>query len=99
MREEFQQLLSLPYKPGEVEKLESLSDLNKNTSVAMKLYMKLILDYLNTGNPRLMELIMRYSGGTEEVIGQEPQEEQSNGLIEALNAQAAEVWKDEPSKE
>ena len=99
MRAEFQKLLDLPYKPGDVEKLESLADLNKNTSVATKLFMKLILDYLNTGNPRLMELIMRYSGGIEDITGQEPQEEQSNGLIEALNAQAAEVWKHEPPKE
>lgn len=99
VKEEFQKLLDMPYRSGDLEEIISLQDVNKNTSVATKLYMKLILDYLNTGNPRLLELIMRYSGGNEEQLSTDA-EEPENNLIEALNRQAAEVWSnDHQSKE
>ena len=62
--------------------------------------MKLILDYLKTGNPRLLELIMRYSGGNEQELTPESQPEaEDNSLIAALNRQAEEVWKNEGQKE
>ena len=101
VKEEFQKLLNMPYSNGEIEDITSLSDVNKNTSVATKLYMKLILDYFKTGNPRLLELIMRYSGGNDEQLPQEEQqpEAQENSLIAALNRQAEEVWKNEGQKE
>ena len=79
---------------------DDVPDVNKNTSVATKLYMKLILDYFKTGNPRLLELIMRYSGSNEQEItpGEAPEAEE-NSLIAALNRQAEEVWKNEGQKE
>lgn len=100
VKEEFQKLLNMPYSAGEVEDITSLADVNKNTSVATKLYMKLILDYFKTGNPRLLELIMRYSGSNEQEItpGEQPEAEE-NSLIAALNRQAEEVWKNEGQKE
>ena len=100
VKEEFQKLLNMPYSSGDIEDITSLSDINKNTSVATKLYMKLILDYLKTGNPRLLELIMRYSGSNEQEItpGEQPEAEE-NSLIAALNRQAEEVWKNEGQKE
>ena len=100
VKEEFQKLLNMPYSSGDVEEITSLSDVNKNTSVATKLYMKLILDYFKTGNPRLLELIMRYSGSNEQEItqGEQPEAEE-NSLIAALNRQAEEVWKNEGQKE
>ena len=100
VKEEFQKLLSMPYSSGEVEDITCLNDINKNTSVATKLYMKLILDYFKTGNPRLLELIMRYSGSNEQEItpGEQPEAEE-NSLIAALNRQAEEVWKNEGQKE
>lgn len=100
VKEDFQKLLELPYRPGDVEEIKSLQDLNKNTSVALKLYMKLIRDYLETGNPRLLELIMRYSGSTDGDIPPEEQEASAeNSFITALERQAAEVWADEAKKE
>ena len=101
VKEEFQKLLNMPYSSGDIEDITSLSDVNKNTSVATKLYMKLILDYFKTGNPRLLELIMRYSGGNEEQLPQEEQQQEApeNSLIAALNRQAEEVWKNEGQKE
>ena len=101
VKEEFQKLLNMPYSNGDIEDITSLSDVNKNTSVATKLYMKLILDYLKTGNPRLLELIMRYSGSTEEQLTPEeqPQEPAENSLIAALNRKAEEVWNNEGQKE
>ena len=100
VKEEFQKLLNMPYSSGDIEDITSLSDINKNTSVATKLYMKLILDYLKTGNPRLLELIMRYSGSNEQELtpGEQPEAEE-NSLIAALNRQAEEVWKNEGQKE
>ena len=99
VKEEFQKLLSMPYSAGDIEDITSLSDINKNTSVATKLYMKL-LDYLKTGNPRLLELIMRYSGSNEQELTPESQpEDQENSLIAALNKTAEEVWKNEGQKE
>ena len=100
VKEEFQKLLNMPYSSGDIEDITSLSDVNKNTSVATKLYMKLILDYLKTGNPRLLELIMRYSGSNEQELtpGEQPEAEE-NSLIAALNRQAEEVWKNEGQKE
>ena len=100
VKEEFQKLLNMPYSNGDIEDITSLSDVNKNTSVATKLYMKLILDYFKTGNPRLLELIMRYSGSNEQEItpGEQPEAE-DNSLIAALNRQAEEVWKNEGQKE
>lgn len=96
VKEDFQKLLNLPYRPGDVEEIASLQDLNKNTSVALKLYMKLIRDYLETGNPRLLELIMRYSGSNDEPLRpEEAQDQQENSLVAALEKQAEEVWKDE----
>lgn len=100
VKEEFQKLLAMPYMAGDLEEITSLADVNKNTTVETKLFMKLILDYLKTGNPRLLELIMRYSGGNEEpLIQDDPQEVAGNGLIEALNRQAEEVWKNESTDE
>ena len=100
VKEEFQKLLNMPYNSGDIEDITSLSDVNKNTTVATKLYMKLILDYLKTGNPRLLELIMKYSGSNEEEIttGEQPVAD-DNSLIAALNRQAEEVWKNEGQKE
>ncbi len=99
VKEEFQKLLELPYKAGDIEDIKSLQDINKNTSIALKLYMKLIRDYFETGNPRLIELIMRYSGGDEEIFEpDEPLNAQENSFIDALNKQATEVWKDEPKE-
>lgn len=100
VKEEFQKLLNMPYSSGDIEDITSLSDVNKNTSVATKLYMKLILDYFKTGNPRLLELIMRYSGSNDQEItpGEQPEAEE-NSLIAALNRQAEEVWKNEGQKE
>ena len=100
VKEEFQKLLNMPYNSGDIEDITSLSDVNKNTSVATKLYMKLILDYLKTGNPRLLELIMRYSGSNEQEItpGEQPEADENN-LIAALNRTAEEVWKNESQKE
>ena len=100
VKEEFQKLLNMPYSNGDVEDITSLSDVNKNTSVATKIYMKLILDYFKTGNPRLLELIMRYSGSNEQELtpGEQPEAE-DNSLIAALNRQAEEVWKNEGQKE
>lgn len=100
VKEEFQKLLNMPYSSGELEDITSLSDVNKNTNVATKLYMKLILDYFKTGNPRLLELIMRYSGSNEQELtpGEQPEAEE-NSLIAALNRQAEEVWKNEGQKE
>ena len=96
VQEKFQELLSMPFKAGEIEEITSFEDINKNTSVETKLFMKLILDYYKTGNPRLLELIMQYSGGREqELTPEEVQEAPQNGLIEALNRQAEEVWKNE----
>lgn len=93
VKEKFQELLAMPYKSGDLEEIESLQDINKNTTVETKIFMKLILDYFNTGNPRLLELIMRYSGGNEEQLEQEDaQEAQEGSLIEALNRKAEEVW-------
>ena len=43
VKEEFQKLLNMPYNSGDIEDITSLSDVNKNTTVATKLYMKLIL--------------------------------------------------------
>lgn len=100
VRENFQKLLELPFRPGDIEEIKSFQDLNKNTTVATKLYMKLIRDYLETGNPRLMELIMRYSGSAEEMTKpEETQDDQENTLVAALTQQAEEVWKDESPKE
>ena len=100
VKEEFQKLLSMPYSAGEVEEITSLADVNKNTDVATKIYMKLILDYFKTGNPRLLELIMRYSGSNEQELAPESQpEDQENSLIAALNRKAEEVWKNEGQKE
>ena len=96
VKEKFQELLAMPYRSGELEDITSLQDVNKNTTVETKIFMKLILDYFNTGNPRLLELIMRYSGGNEEQLTPEEQQEaQENSLIAALNKQAEEVWKNE----
>lgn len=90
----------MPFRPGDIEEIKSFQDLNKNTTVATKLYMKLIRDYLETGNPRLMELIMRYSGSAEEMTKpEEAQDDQENTLVAALTQQAEEVWKDESPKE
>lgn len=100
VKEDFQKLLNLPYRPGELEEIASLQDLNKNTTVAQKLYMKLIRDYLETGNPRLLELIMRYSGSNDEPLRpEEAQDQQENSLVAALEKQAEEVWKDEVKTE
>lgn len=100
VKEEFQKLLNMPYNSGEIEDITCLNDVNKNTSVATKIYMKLILDYFKTGNPRLLELIMRYSGSNEQEItpGEQPEAEENN-LIAALNRTAEEVWKNEGQKE
>ena len=100
VKEKFQELLQMPYKAGELEQITSLEDINKNTDVATKIYMKLILDYFKTGNPRLLELIMRYSGSNEEetTTGEQPVAD-DNSLIAALNRQAEEVWKNEGQKE
>ncbi len=96
VQEKFQELLSMPYSAGDLEKITSLQDINKNASVETKLFMKLILDYFKTGNPRLLELIMQYSGGNEqELTPEETQGAPENGLIEALNRKAEEVWKNE----
>lgn len=96
VKEKFQELLAMPYRAGDLEEIESLADVNKNATVETKIFMKLIIDYFNTGNPRLLELIMRYSGGNEEQLTPEDQQEtQENGLIAALNRQAEEVWKNE----
>ena len=91
----------MPYSSGDIEDITSLSDVNKNTSVATKIYMKLILDYFKTGNPRLLELIMRYSGSNEQELtpGEQTEAEDNNSLIAALNRQAEEVWKNEGQKE
>ena len=101
VKEEFQKLLNMPYSSGDLEEITSLTDVNKNTSVATKIYMKLILDYFKTGNPRLLELIMRYSGGNEQELtpGEQTEAEDNNSLIAALNRQAEEVWKNEGQKE
>ena len=96
VKEKFQELLAMPYRSGELEDITSLQDVNKNTTVETKIFMKLILDYFNTGNPRLLELIMRYSGGNEEQLTpDEQQEAQENSLIAALNRKAEEVWQNE----
>lgn len=100
VREKFQELLAMPYSAGDLEEITSLADVNKNTTVETKLFMKLILDYFKTGNPRLLELIMRYSGGNEEQLTpDDPQEVAGSSLIEALNRQAEEVWKNENTDE
>ena len=100
VKEKFQELLAMPYMAGDLEEITSLADVNKNTTVETKIFMKLILDYFKTGNPRLLELIMRYSGGNEEQLTpDDPQEEAGNSLIEALNRQAEEVWKNENTGE
>ena len=100
VKEDFQKLLNMPYNSGEIEDVTCLNDVNKNTSVATKIYMKLILDYFKTGNPRLLELIMRYSGSNEQEItpGEQPEADENN-LIAALNRTAEEVWKNESQKE
>lgn len=96
VKEKFRELLAMPYRGGDLEEITSLQDVNKNTTVETKIFMKLILDYFSTGNPRLLELIMRYSGGNEEPLTQEEQQEaQENSLIAALNSTAEEVWKNE----
>ena len=101
VKEEFQKLLNMPYSSGDIEDITCLNDVNKNTSVATKIYMKLILDYFKTGNPRLLELIMRYSGSNEQEITPESNQPEApeNSLIAALNRQAEEVWKNEGQKE
>ena len=100
VKEKFQELLAMPYMAGDLEEITSLADVHKNTTVETKIFMKLILDYFKTGNPRLLELIMRYSGGNEEQLTpDDPQEEAGNSLIEALNRQAEEVWKNENTGE
>ena len=96
VQEDFRKLLEMPYSSGATEEINSLADVNKNTSVAMKLHMKLILDYFKTGGPRLYQLIMRYSGGTDDQLKpEEIQELQENSLIEALQKTAEGVWKNE----
>ena len=98
VKEEFQWLLSLPYKPGELEEIKSLQDLNNNTSVSTKIYMKLISDYMKTGNPRLLELIMRYSGGADDLPQEGDPLPEENALIQALNEKADEVWNEGTEK-
>lgn len=100
VKEEFQRLLNLPFRPGDIEDVNSLQDINRNTTVATKLYMKLIRDYLETGNPRLLELIMRYSGSNDDPLKPEDAVEmQENSLVAALTQQAEAIWKDEAKTE
>ena len=100
VRERFQELLSMPCGKGRLEKVKNFEDISKNISVEDRIFMKLISDYLETGNLKILALIMRYSGGDEgSPSPTELQEEQEQTLVEALNKQAEEVWKDETKTE
>lgn len=96
MQEKLQALLAMPCKKGQVKKASSLEDYDKNIDVGTKIFLKLITDYLEFGNIKQLELIMKYSGGDGESLLQEETEDAAeNSLIAALNRQAEEVWKNE----
>lgn len=95
-QEEWAELLNLALKQGKKDKIRSLSDAkNKNLTVSKAMKVKLITEALK-GNIKAYECIMRYAGADEEDTSAGEREQQTdNSFINALNARAEDLWKDE----
>lgn len=103
MRETWQAMLAMSYQAGKKERPKDLaSAMGANTTVGEKIVIRTIAEYMKTGNPRLLELIMRYAGAEETIAEQaaavaqaqvEAQQAASDGgLVMALLATGAEVF-------
>lgn len=97
--EEWDELLSLPMKDGDLDELKSIAGIKgANLTLSKQLKAVLIREALK-GNLKAYELLLRCTG-MDEPEPQEAPQEQSNGFVNALNGIAAEVWANEaPEKE
>lgn len=97
--EEWDELLSLPMKDGDLDELKSIAGIKgANLPLSKQLKAVLIREALK-GNLKAYELLLRCTG-IDEPEPQEAPQEQSNGFVGALNNTAAEVWANEtPEKE
>lgn len=98
-REEWNELLSLPMKEGDLDELKSIAGIKgANLTLSKQLKAVLIREALK-GNLKAYELLLRCTG-MDEPEPQEATQEQSNSFVGALNNTAAEVWANEtPEKE
>ena len=98
-RDEWNELLSLPMKDGDLDELKSIAGIKgANLTLSKQLKAVLIREALK-GNLKAYELLLRCTG-IDEPEPQEAPQEQSNGFVGALNNTAAEVWANEtPEKE
>lgn len=98
-REEWKELLSLPMQEGDLDELKSIAGIKgANLTLSKQLKAVLIREALK-GNLKAYELLLRCTG-MDEPEPQEAPQEQTNGLVGALNNTAAEVWANEaPEKE
>jgi hypothetical protein len=96
---EWEELLSLPMKRGQLDEIESLADIKgANLTVSKQMKAVLVREVLK-GNLRAYELLLRVIG-MDEPEPQEPSQEPQNSFVKALNNTAAEVWANEaPEKE
>lgn len=109
MRATWQAILDMPWEAGPKTKAKTFTEsANENTTVREKVILRALMEYMNTGNPRTLELIMRFSGSEESPAEQaaavaqaaakaavEAQQQADGGLIGALMATGAAVFADE----
>lgn len=109
MRKTWQAILDMPWEAGPKTKAKTFTEsANENTTVREKIILRALMEYMNTGNPRTLELIMRFSGSEESPAEQaaavaqaaakaavEAQQQADGGLIGALMATGATVFADE----
>lgn len=103
MRATWQAILSMPYQAGKKERPKDLaSAMGANTTVGEKILIRTVAEYMKTGNPRLLELMMRYAGAEETIAEQAQavaqaqvqaqQQMADGGLVMALLATGADVF-------
>lgn len=109
MRKTWQAILDMPWEAGPKTKAKTFTEsANENTTVREKVILRALMEYMNTGNPRTLELIMRFSGSEESPAEQaaavaqaaakaavEAQQQADGGLIGALLATGATVFADD----
>lgn len=100
MQKLWQSALSMPMHEGARDHAKSMDDINANLSVGERLVLATLVNYMKTGDPRLLEQIMRYSGAAEPVQKDNAEEEQKESpFIRAIMASAGFAFEDEAKNE
>lgn len=98
-REEWAELLKMAMNEGKSQKIKNLQEAKtKNLTISTAMKVKLIAEALK-GNIKAYECIMKYSGADDAAVAEPEAVTQDNGFINALNAAAAEVWKNGQEEE